>query len=502
MSTRILVWGVYHKGIGGFNSNFLGFDNTPVDVEESTSDLRESNIIEEDNSRFYSISLTSNHRIYTIHTYSLDHQGRSGFTAISIYTERSMVLINIFESLNSCLDLYLDKKDAIYDKMFEPILNSIEKLTNYNNDEDNSSGASCFYGTGENSINYFLNNSNTQHYKKVYITHKNNKIKEKYTAYSKYKRLEPLTIPLGPKGPNKSTILLISGFVFLIIMMAWFITSLFSDTNDTNDTHEKTTTIEKIENTNKKIKKITDIYFDGYQVQFTLINGVYDYYWQSNKDEVKEITNRIILIRENKDRLREFPNELTFLKSNIQEELISDNGVEILLYNNNNKDNLVLPENIERIKELTDKLIKIQIRYRKGSFEVETPNKWVRPSDSSLYVKIFQYYLEGISEIIKEEKINIEVEEEEKKENKDEQEQDKEEDEEVEVPEKKCEKHVFDFNQFEISMNVMKDKGNAARAIVLTDTKKRDMLDESGNCPDCRALKERFISLRLDLIGN
>ena len=177
MSTRILVWGVYHKGNGGFNSNFLGFDNTPVDVEESTSDLRESNIIEEDNSRFYSISLTSNHRIYTIHTFSLDHQGRSGFTAISIYTERNVVLINIFESLNSSLNLYLDKKDAIYDKMFEPILNSIEPLSNYNDDEDKSSGASCFYGTGENSINYFLNNSNTQNYKKVYVTHNNNKIK-------------------------------------------------------------------------------------------------------------------------------------------------------------------------------------------------------------------------------------------------------------------------------------------------------------------------------------
>ena len=30
-----------------------------------------------------------------------------------------------------------------------PILNSIEPLSNYNDDEDKSSGASCFYGTGE-----------------------------------------------------------------------------------------------------------------------------------------------------------------------------------------------------------------------------------------------------------------------------------------------------------------------------------------------------------------
>lgn len=496
MSTRILVWGVYHKGNGGFNSNFLGFDNTPVDVEESTSDLRESNIIEEDNSRFYSISLTSNHRIYTIHTFSLDHQGRSGFTAISIYTERNVVLINIFESLNSSLNLYLDKKDAIYDKMFEPILNSIEPLSNYNDDEDKSSGASCFYGTGENSINYFLNNSNTQNYKKVYVTHNNNKIKEKYTAYLKDKgrQPQPSTIPLQTKRPDKSTILLISGFVFLIIMMAWFITSLFSNTNDTN---EETATIEKIEKTNEKIvlkkttKEIADIDFDGYKIQFIVSGEEQIYYWQRNGGKIQEITKQIILIRENRDRLREFPNELTFLKSNIQEELISDNGVEILLYNK--KDNLVLPENIERIKELelTDKLIKKQIRYKNGSFEIDNKNKWVRPSNSSLYVKIFQFYLEGINEIVDGENVVIEDPKGTEKSIVDTNVKVKK----PRAPDKICTKHS------NVDVKILEDNLDPDEIEKSTNKLNEEIkkLDRSGNCPSCQKKLSKLKGLKSEL---
>ena len=232
MSAELLVWGIYHEGNGGYNTSIFENQITPIDVQNTLSDLREDKIIKEDSSRFYSVSLSAHHRIYTIYTYSKDHEHRNGFTAISIYTNKDRVLSNIFESLNKAIELYLGKKDSTYPNIFDNILDNIEEFQNYNSDVDKSSGTSCYYGTGENSIKYFLNNSNTQQYQKVYATYDNEKIKEKYSPYTKPKKDEPIKIPLNSKSIKKKTYMYAGGSIAMIVFLIWFISTLFPSKND------------------------------------------------------------------------------------------------------------------------------------------------------------------------------------------------------------------------------------------------------------------------------
>ena len=396
MSAELLVWGIYHEGNGGYNTSIFESQITPIDVQNTLSDLREDKIIKEDSSRFYSVSLSAHHRIYTIYTYSKDHEHRNGFTAISIYTNKDRVLSNIFESLNKAIELYLGKKDSTYPNIFDNILDNIEEFQNYNSDVDKSSGTSCYYGTGENSIKYFLNNSNTQQYQKVYATYDNEKIKEKYSPYTKPKKDEPIKIPLNSKSIKKTTYMYAGGSIAMIVFLIWFISTLFPSKNDP----PKTRYIDNIVAKQTEEKNILTEKFGEYIIKMNLIdNNNKEYYWARNTETVERPTEKILLIKKYKEKLKEFPNVLDNLKSNIQIELISENGIKILLYKNNKVQDF--PENLERMQELEGELIPKEIRYFKGTFEVKKKDKWDEASNLSLYEdKIFKYYLKGIDNLI------------------------------------------------------------------------------------------------------
>jgi len=393
MSAELLVWGIYHEGNGGYNTSIFENQITPIDVQNTLSDLREDKIIKEDSSRFYSVSLSAHHRIYTIYTYSKDHEHRNGFTAISIYTNKDRVLSNIFESLNKAIELYLGKKDSTYPNMFDNILDNIEEFQNYNSDVDKSSGTSCYYGTGENSIKYFLNNSNTQQYQKVYATYDNEKIKEKYSPYTKPKKDEPIKIPLNSKSIKKTTYMYAGGSIAMIVFLIWFISTLFASKNDSPKTRYIDNNIKQTEE-----KDILKQKFGEYIIKIILSDNK-EYYWARNTETVERPTEKILLIKKYKKELKEFPNVLDNLKSNIQIELISENGIKILLYKNNKVQDF--PENLERMQELEGELIPKEIRYFKGTFEVKKKDKWDEASNLSLYEdKIFKYYLKGIDNLI------------------------------------------------------------------------------------------------------
>ena len=397
MSKGLLVWGTSHIGNGGYNTNIFESKTTPVDLRDSLSDLRQDNILKGDNSRFYSVSLSANHRIYSIYTYSEDKQHRNGFTAISIYTNKNKVLSNIFESLNKALALYLDKKDSTFDNMFEQILDNTEEFENCNADEDKSSGTSCFYGTGENHINHFLSASNTQQYQKVYITHDNEKIKEQYPAYTNQKKYDRINTPITPKGVNKITYIYAGGSVVLIIILGWFISTLFNAPNS-----GKSKITEKTITEGQEKKDISEEKFGDYQIRLTITDGEEKYYWaKENGPEVTEMTRRIILTTKNQDKIKEDNNwsdVLKNLKSSIQTELTSEGGIEILLYKDGNSPDDFL-NNIEKLQELEDKLTPKQIRYSKGSFQVKTGEYWKKVEDENLYTqKIFKSYLQGIDD--------------------------------------------------------------------------------------------------------
>ncbi|MBT5354553.1 MAG: hypothetical protein HOL56_05600 [Flavobacteriales bacterium] len=395
MSAELLVWGIYHEGNGGYNTSIFESQITPIDVQNTLSDLREDKIIKEDSSRFYSVSLSAHHRIYTIYTYSKDHEHRNGFTAISIYTNKDRVLSNIFESLNKAIELYLGKKDSTYPNIFDNILDNIEEFQNYNSDVDKSSGTSCYYGTGENSIKYFLNNSNTQQYQKVYATYDNEKIKEKYSPYTKPKKDEPIKIPLNSKSIKKKTYMYAGGSIAMIVFLIWFISTLFPSKNDPPRTRYIDNNIKQTEEKNILTEK-----FGEYIIKMNLIdNNNKEYYWARNTETVERPTEKILLIKKYKEKLKEFPSVLDNLKSNIQIELISENGIKILLYKNNKVQDF--PENLERMQELEGELIPKKIRYFKGTFEVKKKDKWDEASNLSLYEdKIFKYYLKGIDNLI------------------------------------------------------------------------------------------------------
>ena len=400
MSAELLVWGIYHEGNGGYNTSIFENQITPIDVQNTLSDLREDKIIKEDSSRFYSVSLSAHHRIYTIYTYSKDHEHRNGFTAISIYTNKDRVLSNIFESLNKAIELYLGKKDSTYPNIFDNILDNIEEFQNYNSDVDKSSGTSCYYGTGENSIKYFLNNSNTQQYQKVYATYDNEKIKEKYSPYTKPKKDEPIKIPLNSKSIKKTTYMYAGGSIAMIVFLIWFISTLFPSKNDPPRTRYIDNNIKQTEEKNILTEK-----FGEYIIKMNLIdNNNKEYYWARNTETVERPTEKILLIKKYKEKLKEFPNVLDNLKSNIQIELISENGIKILLYKNNKVQDF--PENLERMQELEGELIPKEIRYFKGTFEVKKKDKWDEASNLSLYEdKIFKYYLKRIEELDENEEV-------------------------------------------------------------------------------------------------
>ena len=399
MSAELLVWGIYHEGNGGYNTSIFENQITPIDVQNTLSDLREDKIIKEDSSRFYSVSLSAHHRIYTIYTYSKDHEHRNGFTAISIYTNKDRVLSNIFESLNKAIELYLGKKDSTYPNIFDNILDNIEEFQNYNSDVDKSSGTSCYYGTGENSIKYFLNNSNTQQYQKVYATYDNEKIKEKYSPYTKPKKDEPIKIPLNSKSIKKKTYMYAGGSIAMIVFLIWFISTLFPSKNAPPRTRYIDNNIKQTEEKNILTEK-----FGEYIIKMNLIDNNKEYYWARNTETVERPTEKILLIKKYKEKLKEFPSVLDNLKSNIQIELISENGIKILLYKNNKVQDF--PENLERMQELEGELIPKEIRYFKGTFEVKKKDKWDEASNLSLYEdKIFKYYLKRIEELDENEEV-------------------------------------------------------------------------------------------------
>ena len=404
MSAELLVWGINHKGNGGFNTALFESEITPIDVQDSVSysDLREDKIIQEDSSRFYSVSLSANHRIYSIYTYSKDHQERNGFTAISIYTNKNKVLSNVFVSLNKAIELYLDKRDSIYPNMFEEILDNMEEFQNYNTDENKSSGTSCFYATGENSLKYFLDNSNTQQYQKVYATHDNGKIKEKYPVYSSQKKPQSINTPLNSRNSNKTTYIYIIVSIFLLISMGWFISTLFNNNSGGGDGGDGGRS--KGPNNQPPIENID---FGDYEIQFDSLSENYNWFHEQHGNKVTEMSKRILLIEDNEEILlkNDYDEVLKNLKSAIQKKLVSKDGVQISLYKDN--DTFKFPENLSELQKLKsdEELIYIKIRYNyTGDFEKIVEKdvwKYEEVIDSLCKKRIFKYYLEGIDILIR-----------------------------------------------------------------------------------------------------
>ena len=70
------------------------------------------------------------------------------------FIQKNKVLSNIYDNLNH-IELYLDKRNSIYDNMFDPILEDIETFNSYTSDNEKSLEPPV-KGTGENSIRHFL----------------------------------------------------------------------------------------------------------------------------------------------------------------------------------------------------------------------------------------------------------------------------------------------------------------------------------------------------------
>ena len=184
------------------------------------------------------------------------------------------------------------------------------------------------------------------------------------------------------------------GSIAMIVFLIWFISTLFPSKNDPPRTRYIDNNIKQTEEKNILTEK-----FGEYIIKMNLIDNNKEYYWARNTETVERPTEKILLIKKYKEKLKEFPSVLDNLKSNIQIELISENGIKILLYKNNKVQDF--PENLERMQELEGELIPKEIRYFKGTFEVKKKDKWDEASNLSLYEdKIFKYYLKGIDNLI------------------------------------------------------------------------------------------------------